>query len=136
MNVLRIHHVAFAHSEGTAAHNVLTEILGLPVVHTEHADGFIERMIDTGGGYIQTLEAVGQEGVIKRFTDKRSAALHHVALEVDDIASAVSELVERDVEMLDKVPRRGGDGTMVAFLHPRATSGLLVELVEKIDERS
>ena len=136
MNVLRIHHVAFAHPEGTSTHSILTEILGLPLVHTETADGFIERMIDTGGGYIQTLEAVGEQGVIKRFTDKRGAGLHHVALEVDDLKSAICELLERDVEMIDTVPRPGGDGTMVAFVHPRATSGLLVELVEKIGGRS
>ena len=136
MKVLRIHHVAFAHPEGSGVHDVLTEVLDLPLVHTEHADGFIERMIDTGGGYLQTLEAVGEDGVIKRFTDQRGAGLHHVALEVEDLEAAVCELLERDVEMIDTAPRPGGDGTMVAFVHPRATSGLLVELVEEIGRRS
>jgi|LWDU01.1.fsa_nt_gi methylmalonyl-CoA/ethylmalonyl-CoA epimerase len=135
MNVLGIHHVAFAHPEGTDVHDVLTKVLNLPLVHTEHADGLIERMIDTGGGYLQTLEAVGEDGVIKRFTDRRGAGLHHVALEVDDLAATVRDLIDRGVEMIDAAPRPGGDGTMVAFVHPRATSGLLIEFVEEIEKR-
>ena len=132
MQIVGIHHVAFAHPEGDAVHEVLAQVLGLPVVHTEHADGLIERMIDTGGGYVQTLEAAGDKGVIKRFTDRRGASLHHVAIEVTDIAAAVDELIGRGVEMIDRVPRPGGEGTVLAFIHPRATAGLLIELVEDI----
>ncbi|NOX29166.1 MAG: methylmalonyl-CoA epimerase [Actinobacteria bacterium] len=125
-----IHHVAFAHPEGAGAHDVLNDLFGLPVVHTERADGMVERMIDTGHGYLQTLEAGSGEGVINRFVERNGGRLHHVALEVEDIAGAVSELVDRGVEMVDKEPRRGGDGTMIAFIHPNATAGMLVELVE------
>jgi methylmalonyl-CoA/ethylmalonyl-CoA epimerase len=74
--------------------------------------------------------------VIKRFTDRRGAGLHHVALEVDDLAATVLDLIDRGVEMIDTTPRPGGDGTMVAFVHPRATSGLLIELVEETGDRS
>jgi len=130
MKILGIHHVAFAHAEGSDAHEVLSRVLDLPLVHTESAEGLIERMIDTGGGYLQTLEAVGDVGAISRYIGRSGPGLHHVALEVDDLSAAVNELLERQVEMIDRVPRPGGEGTIVAFVHPRATAGLLVELVE------
>ncbi len=134
MKIVGIHHVAFAHPEGVDVHSILSDVLALPVVDTEHANGLVERMIDTGSGYIQTLEAVGDEGVIKKFTDRNGARLHHVALQVEDVSKAVSELVGRGVEMVDREPRPGGAGTMIAFVHPKATAGLLVELVEIVSE--
>ncbi len=136
MNILGIHHVAFAHPEGTDAYDVLTRVLGLPLTHTDYAEGLIERMIDTGGGYLQTLEAIGGDGVIRKFTDRFGAGLHHVALEVEDLAVAIRDLIDRGVEMVDTSPRPGGNATMVAFVHPRSTSGLLIELVEQTDRKT
>jgi methylmalonyl-CoA/ethylmalonyl-CoA epimerase len=126
--VTGLHHVAFAHGkDGTAG--VLTGLLGLPCAHTERAAGFTERMLPAGPAYLQLLEADGP-GVIERFVRRRGPALHHVAFGVSDIGAAVTELRARGVRMVDQTPRPGGMGTKIAFIHPAACSGLLIELVE------
>ncbi len=131
MEVLGIHHVAFAHGAGSPVVAALESLLGLPCRHTEAAEGFVERMAPVGDGHVQLLEGVGDDGVVNRFLRRRGDALHHLALRVDDVAAAVDELLEAGVPMIDERPRPGGMGTTIAFVHPSAFGGLLVELVEE-----
>jgi methylmalonyl-CoA epimerase len=126
--VVGLHHVAFAHSGGGAP-RLLTELLGLTCAHEEAADGFVERMLPAGNAYVQLLEATGP-GVVDRFVGPRGPGLHHVAFEVSDLGQAVSDLSARGVRLVDEAPRPGGMGTRVAFVHPEALPGLLIELVE------
>ena len=78
---------------------------------------------------VQTLEASG-DGVIQRFLDRRGPGLHHVAFEVDRIDAALDALRDRGIRLVDEVARAGGMGTRIAFVHPSAFGGMLVELVE------
>jgi methylmalonyl-CoA epimerase len=126
--VIRLHHVAFAH-HGSEAPRLLSDLLGLPCTHEEAAAAFVERMLPAGNAYLQLLEATGP-GVVERFIGRRGPGLHHVAFEVSDIDEAVSDLRGRGVRLVDEAPRPGGMGTRVAFVHPAASSGLLIELVE------
>ncbi len=126
--VIRLHHVAFAH-KGNDAPRLLTDLLGIPCVQEEPAAGFIERMLPAGDAYLQLLETTGP-GVIERFLDRHGPGLHHVAFEVSDIDEAVADLRSRGVRMAGEAPRPGGMGTRIAFVHPAACPGLLVELVE------
>jgi methylmalonyl-CoA epimerase len=86
-------------------------------------------MIPAGDAYLQLLEATGP-GVIERFLGRRGPGLHHAAFEVSDIDEAVADLRSRGVRMVDETPRPGGMGTRIAFVHPAACPGLLLELVE------
>ena len=97
--VTRLHHVAFAHWREDTPRR-LAALLGLPCVAEEHAEGFVERM----------------------------PGLHHIGLEVSDL-DAVADLIGRGVRMVDQTPRRGALGTTIAFVHPAASGGLLLELV-------
>jgi methylmalonyl-CoA/ethylmalonyl-CoA epimerase len=125
--VTRLHHVAFAHrSDDTPGQ--LADLLGLPCVAEERADGFVERMLSAGDSFVQLLEATGP-GVVGRFLERRGPGLHHIALEVSDLDEAVADLLGRGVRMVDQAPRPGGMGTQIAFVHPAASGGLLVELV-------
>jgi methylmalonyl-CoA/ethylmalonyl-CoA epimerase len=126
--VIRLHHVAFAH-RGDGAPAVIAGLLGLSCVHEEPAAGFIERMIPAGEGFVQLLEATGP-GVVERFLARHGPGLHHAAFEVSDIDEAVADLRSRGVRMVDETPRPGGMGTRIAFVHPAACPGLLLELVE------
>jgi len=126
--VRRIHHVAFAH-EGPAVLDGLGSLFGLRCHEPEPAPGFVERMFPVGDAYLQTLEATGP-GVVGRFVERRGPALHHVAFEVEDLDVALEELRRSGTRMVDETPRPGGAGTRIAFLHPSACGGLLVELVE------
>jgi methylmalonyl-CoA/ethylmalonyl-CoA epimerase len=106
--------------------------LGAPAF-AEHGPGFLERMYPVGGSYVQTLEAEG-EGLLQRFLDKRGPGLHHVAFAVDSIDAALADLEARGVSLIDQQARPGGMGMRIAFLHPSATGGVLVELVEEEEE--
>lgn len=126
--VTGLHHVAIAHGKDPACEDALTSLIG-SADHTEEGPGFVERMYELGPSYVQTLEAKG-EGVVQRFLDKRGPGLHHMALEVDVIDAALADLRERGVPLIDSEARAGGLGTRIAFLHPSAFGGVLVELVE------
>jgi methylmalonyl-CoA epimerase len=126
--VTRLHHVAIAHDADSVCEDALSALVG-PPAHAEEGPGFIERMYDVGACSVQTLESTG-EGVVQRFLDKRGPGLHHVAFEVDVLDEALEDLTKRGVPLIDAVPRSGGMGTRIAFLHPSGFGGVLVELVE------
>jgi methylmalonyl-CoA/ethylmalonyl-CoA epimerase len=130
--VVGLHHVAFAHGPDGGPEDALCELLGV-TPHEEAAPGFVERMFPTGTGFVQTLEADG-DGVIQRFLDARGPALHHVAFAVEGIDAAVASLRDRGVRLVDDAPRPGGLGSRIAFIHPSAFGGMLVELVEPSGE--
>jgi methylmalonyl-CoA/ethylmalonyl-CoA epimerase len=127
-SVLSLHHVAVAHGDDPTCGEFFTALLGVPA-HTEPGPGFIEHMYPAGDAFVQTLEADG-EGVVQRFLDRRGPGLHHVAFQVDAIDAALRDLQDRGVRLIDQTSRPGGMGTRIAFLHPSAAGGVLVELVE------
>jgi len=126
--VLSLHHVAVARGEDASGEAFFAFFFHSPP-HTEKAPGFVERMYPTGDAFLQTLEADG-DGVVQRFLDKRGPGLHHVAFRVDALDTALADLRERGVRLIDEVARAGGMGTRIAFVHPSATGGVLVELVQ------
>ena len=126
--VLSLHHVAIAHGEDPTCGEFFASLLGAPE-HTERGPGFIEEMYPAGEAFVQTLEADG-DGLVQRFLDRRGPGLHHVAFRVDTIDAALRDLQARGVPLIDEAPRPGGMGTRIAFLHPAAAGGVLVELVE------
>ena len=76
-------------------------------------------------------ERGGDDGPIGKYIEKKGGGIHHVALDVDDIEAFISRLLSKGVTMIDKVPRQGVCQTKIAFVHPKSTGGLLVELVER-----
>jgi methylmalonyl-CoA epimerase len=128
--VVGLHHVAFAHGPDGGPENALCDLLDV-TPHEEQGPGFLERMFPAGNGFVQTLEATG-DGVVQRFLDARGPALHHVAFEVDGIDAALAALRDRGVRLVDEEARPGGMGTRIAFIHPSAFAGMLVELVEPV----
>lgn len=123
-----IHHVAFAEPAGAIGLRAFTSVLGLSVAHTEHAEGFTERMLPVGDCHLQALEATG-DGVVSRSITRRGPGLHHIAFAVKDLDRAMEALREQGIPLIDERPRAGGMDTMIAFVHPRAFAGVLVELV-------
>jgi methylmalonyl-CoA/ethylmalonyl-CoA epimerase len=83
------------------------------------------------GSKLELLEATADDSPIAKYVARRGAGLHHVALRVEDIGAALVELAARGVRLIDETPRPGAHGTRVAFVHPSATGGVLVELVQK-----
>jgi methylmalonyl-CoA/ethylmalonyl-CoA epimerase len=83
---------------------------------------------------IELLEPLSADSPISAFIEKKGGGLHHLALEVDDIRSAIRHLQEKNVQMLDSEPKKGAHGARIAFAHPKSFSGVLYELKQKGDE--
>ncbi|MBL8632623.1 MAG: VOC family protein [Myxococcales bacterium] len=135
MKIVRIDHVALCVPELDSAisswQSVLPLLLGpreyVPTQLTEAAFLLTPAEADACVELIAPLPR-GQNVGLEKFLEKRGG-LHHIAFAVEDIAGALCELAERGVPLIDKVPRPGARGHQVAFLHPKALGGVLVELV-------
>ena len=127
-----IDHVGVAVSsldEGLALYG---ETLDLELVHREVVEeqGVEAALLDIGESHVELLAPLGEETPVGKFLAKRGPGLHHVAYRVEDINSTLGELNRSGVRMIDEVARRGIRDSMVAFLHPSATGGVLTELVQ------
>jgi len=133
IKVKGIDHVGVAVKDGEDAATIYN-LLGLGVEHTEEIpDGGIKvAMLPVGESSIELLEPTRADSTVARFLEKRGEGIHHLAVRVEDIQGAVSELLAAGVKMIDQVPRTGAHGTRVAFVHPAAAHGVLIELVERV----
>lgn len=131
--VAAVDHVAVAVREVEAAIRFFSGHLGLAVgpAETVQSQGVRVRFVETAAGRIEVLEPLGPETPVGRFLDKRGPGLHHVALAVDGLADLLRSLDARGVRLIDTVPRLGAGGSRIAFVHPSATGGVLVELKER-----
>jgi methylmalonyl-CoA epimerase len=89
------------------------------------------KIYDTERGKIELLEATSDNSPIARFIEKRGNGIHHICIQVESIKDAITELVDSKVQMIDRQPRIGVEGYKIAFVHPKSTGGILVELAEK-----
>jgi methylmalonyl-CoA/ethylmalonyl-CoA epimerase len=127
-----IDHVGVAVSDLQRAITLYEGALGMPVVYREtvESQGVEAVLVEIGDGHVELLRPLGPETVIGRFIAKRGEGLHHVAYRVEDIDATLARLKEAGVELIDAEARIGIRHSRVAFLHPRATGGVLTELVE------
>ncbi len=129
----KIEHVAFVVDDLEAAISHYSDVWGLEVSHRERVadQGVEEVMFQLGDSYLQLLGATGPDTTVGKFLERRGEGLHHIAYEVDDLEAMLASLKAKGVEMIDDQPRLGGRGHMVAFVHPKANHGLLVELIQR-----
>jgi methylmalonyl-CoA/ethylmalonyl-CoA epimerase len=127
-----IDHVGIAVSDLDRAIALYEGTFGMPVAHREKVEeqGVEAVLLDVGDGHIELLSPLGPDTVVGRFVERRGEGLHHVAYRVDDIDTALINLKEVGVELIDSEARIGIRGSRVAFLHPKSTGGVLTELVE------
>ncbi|MFY9488803.1 MAG: methylmalonyl-CoA epimerase [Solirubrobacterales bacterium] len=90
-------------------------------------------LLEVGGGHVELLRPLGPDTPVGKFIENRGVGMHHVAYRVDDVAAELDRLKAEGVELIDETPRIGIRGSSVAFLHPAATGGVLVELVKPVD---
>ena len=127
--VRRIHHVGIAVRRLGDAYPFYRDVLGLPLVReTELPEqGVRAALLGAGESELELLEPLGPATSVGRFLARRGEGLHHLCFDTPDVAAALTALQERRVELIDAAPRRGLAGE-IAFLHPRACAGVLVEL--------
>jgi len=133
MKILKVDHLGIAVNDIADAKAFWTDILGLPF---EGEETVSEQKVKTaffpvGESEVELLESTEPDGPIAKYIDKKGQGIQHVAFRVDNIDQALAELKERGVRLIDETPRQGAGGAKIAFLHPKATNGVLVELCER-----
>lgn len=123
-------HIGIAVSDLSAALAFYRDALGLEVETPEEVPSQRVRahFIPVGEAAIELLEATAPDSPIAKFVEKRGPGLHHITLRVDDIRAALAVLKARGARLIDEEPRPGAHGSLVAFVHPAAAHGVLVEL--------
>jgi methylmalonyl-CoA/ethylmalonyl-CoA epimerase len=141
--ILGINHVGLAPKDPAKARNFLGDALGLDfageeLVPTQKTNTIMFESVSAGQshreqGRLEILEnQPGTDGPIAKFLAKKGSGIHHVAVTVDHCEAAIADLLSKGVKMIDETPRPGSHNTRVAFIHPEATGGLLIELVEQL----
>jgi methylmalonyl-CoA/ethylmalonyl-CoA epimerase len=132
MDVTRIDQVGIAVEDLDATLELYGRLFGIEAVSREHieSDGVEEAMLEVAGVHLQLVQSTRQDSPIDRFIARRGPGLHHLGLAVRSLEDALSHLRSEGVELIDEEPRIGGGGHLVAFVHPRSTGGILVELIE------
>jgi methylmalonyl-CoA epimerase len=123
-------HVGIAVSDLPASLAFFEDVLGLHIESSEHIASQRVRatFVNTGTSTFELLEATADDSPIAKYLEKRGPGMHHVALRVDDIEAALAHLRGRGIRLIDEQPRPGAEGALVAFIHPSASHGVLVEL--------
>jgi methylmalonyl-CoA epimerase len=128
--IRKIAHIGVAVKKVEEVEKLYSEILGLPITGREVSPDNKVSFIPLGDTAIELLESVKLDGAIARHIEKRGEGIHHVALEVDNIEKALEELKAKGLVLIDQKPRKGAHDSKIAFLHPKGTYGVLIELVE------
>ena len=131
--VVKLDHIGIAVSDLTESLKVYTELLGMKLHGTETVE---EQKVKTaflpiGDTEIELLETTAPDGPIGKFIEAKGQGIQHIAFKVDDIDAALEELKAKGVRLIDEKPRYGAGGARIAFLHPKATNGVLIELCQK-----
>ncbi|HKY29965.1 MAG TPA: methylmalonyl-CoA epimerase [Pyrinomonadaceae bacterium] len=129
---MNIDHIAIATRGLTEATAVWKSVFGLEAESTEEVteQGVRVAMLPVGDAHIELLEPLTPDSPISKFLEKRGPGLHHVAVRVKDISAVLDQLKAKGTRLIDEAPRRGARGCLVAFIHPSATNGVLLELVQ------
>ena len=106
------------------------DVLGMPEVPLDDADGARIAGLEAGESLVELLEAERPDSPIGRFVEKRGPGIHHVCFAVDDLDGTLARCRAAGLRLIDDTPRIGAEGKRIAFLHPSATGGVLVELSE------
>jgi methylmalonyl-CoA/ethylmalonyl-CoA epimerase len=134
--IKKISHIAIVVPDLDEAMNFWVDVLGLPLTHVEHvADQNVDvAFLPSGDSEIELLEPVSDESGVARFMHKRGPGMHHICFEVDDIEEMLDRMKEAGIQLINEDPVIGTGGKKIAFVHPKGTGGVLVELYELTPE--
>jgi len=133
MNILKIDHLGIAVNSIEEGKNFWTDVLGLKFEGTEtvEAQKVTTAFFPVGESEVELLESTAPDGPVAKFIEKKGQGMQHIAFRVENIEAALEELKEKGIRLIDEKPRKGAGGAKIAFLHPKATQGVLVELCER-----
>ena len=126
----KIEHIGIAVKDLEASNKLFARLLGVEhyKIETVESERVRTSFFQIGDIKIELLEATHPDSPIAKFVDKRGEGIHHIAFDVDDIEAKLSGLSEKGFQLINETPKPGADNKMIAFLHPKTTNGVLVEV--------
>ena len=132
----KIEHIGIAVNDLEAANERFGKLLGQPHYKIEEvpSEGVRTSFFKTGESKIELLESTDTNGPIAKFLSKNGEGMHHIAFAVDDIEKEMKRLKAEGFILINEKPKKGADNKLVAFLHPKSSNGVLIELCQEIEE--
>ncbi|MGQ9857657.1 MAG: methylmalonyl-CoA epimerase [Thermodesulfobacteriota bacterium] len=133
MKILHIDHIGVASKEMDKALKFFTDVLGMEATGFETIEDQAVKVafLPLGEGEIEILESTRPDGPVAKFVEAKGEGVQHIALRVEDLEAALEELKAKGVRLIDEKPRTGAGGARIAFIHPKETHGILLELCER-----
>ena len=130
----KIEHIGIAVKNLEISNLLFEKLFGTPAYKQEEvaSEGVKTSFFMNGPNKIELLEATNPESPIAKFLEKKGEGIHHIAFDVEDILSEIQRLKSEGFTVLNETPKKGADNKLVAFLHPKGTNGVLIELCQKI----
>ena len=131
----KIEHIGIAVKDLETSNQLFAGLFGKPHYKVEEvaSEGVKTSFFKTGPNKIELLEATNPESPIAKFIEKKGEGIHHIAFAVSDIISEIARLKKEGFIVLNETPKKGADNKLVAFLHPKSTNGVLIELCQEIE---
>ena len=128
----KIEHLGIAVKDIKASNQIFEDLLGVPPYKEEAAESehVLTSFFQIGESKIELLQATSESSAIHRFIEKKGEGIHHIAFDVEDIYSEIDRLKEKGYQMIHKEPKLGADNKLIAFLHPKSSNKVLVELCQ------
>lgn len=130
----KIEHIGIAVKDLNTSNELFAKLFAAPHYKTEEveSEGVKTSFFMNGPNKIELLEATNQDSPIAKFIEKKGEGIHHIAFDVEDIVSEIERLKKEGFTVLNETPKKGADNKLVAFLHPKTTNGVLIELCQEM----
>ncbi len=132
-HINKIEHLGIAVKDIDQANALYEKLLGVPPYKQEvvESEAVITSFFKVGDHKIELLASTDENGPIGKFITKKGEGIHHIAFDVDDIQLELDRLEKEGFQLINKIPKSGADNKLVAFLHPKSTNGVLIELCQE-----
>ncbi len=132
----KIEHIGIAVKDLGASNTLFEKLFGAPPYKMEEvaSEGVRTSFFKSGPNKIELLEATREDSPIAKYIEKKGEGIHHIAFDVEDIHAEITRLREEGFTVLNETPKKGADNKLVAFLHPKTTNGVLIELCQDAPE--
>ena len=130
----KIEHIGIAVKDLKSSNELFKKLFGESHYKIEDvtSEGVKTSFFNIGDNKIELLEATNKDSSIAKFINKRGEGIHHIAFEVDDIEKEINRLQKEGFKILNEIPKKGADNKIIAFLHPKSTNGVLIELCQEV----
>ena len=131
----KIEHIGIAVRDLENANQIFEDILNLPSYKSEsvESEGVTTSFFKVGPNKIELLQATNPDSPIAKFIKKRGEGIHHIAFAVDNVEEEIKRLTDKGYRLINQTPKKGADNKLIAFLHPKSSNGVLIELCQDID---